>query len=79
MSAAEEITRDEKGRALAQDGYPTSGCAKVEEAMAISTLSRSKIYLMMKSGELETKVFGKSRRITWASIREKFLTSEVGQ
>lgn len=74
-----EIIRDEKGRVLAPDGYPIAGCAKVDEAIAVSNLSRSKVYLMMKTGELETKQFGKSRRITWASIRKAFLTSGVAQ
>lgn len=73
----EEIRRDEKGRLLAPDGWPVSGCAKIEEAKAVSGLSRSKLYDMMRTGELETKQFGKSRRITWASIRQNFLTSEV--
>jgi hypothetical protein len=37
------------------------------------------LYGMMTSGELETKRFGKSRRITWASIRQTFLSSDVSR
>jgi len=72
-----DIQRDEKGRSLAPDGWPISGCATINEAVAVSSLSRSKLYNMIVAGELETKRFGKSRRITWASIRQTFLSSEV--
>ena len=72
-----ELKRDEKGRVLAADGYPTAGCATITEGVAVSGLSRSKLYNMIDAGELETKRFGKSRRITWASIRQTFLSSEV--
>lgn len=74
-----EIRRDEKGRVLADDGYPTAGLASITEAVAVSGLSRSKIYNMIGTGELETRRFGKSRRITWASMRATFLASEVSQ
>jgi hypothetical protein len=74
-----EISRDERGRVLADDGYPRSGLASIAETVAVSGLSRSMIYLMIRRGELETKCFGKSRRITWASIRQTFLSSEVAQ
>lgn len=74
-----EIQRDEKGRALAPDGWPISGCATINEVVAVSSLSRSKLYNMIEAGELETKRFGKSRRVTWASIRQTFLSSEVAQ
>jgi predicted DNA-binding transcriptional regulator AlpA len=47
------------------------------EAVAVSGLSKSKLYLMICRGELEVKQFGRSRRITWASIRSAFLSSEV--
>jgi len=74
-----EIRRDEHGRVVAADGYPISGCAKMTEATAVSGLSKSKLYTMISRNELETKTFGKSRRITWASIRQTFLSSEVGK
>jgi len=74
-----EIRRDEHGRVVAADGYPTAGCAKMAESQAVSGLSKSKLYNMIGSGELETKTFGKSRRITWASLRKAFLSSEVAQ
>ena len=74
-----DIQRDEKGRVIAPDGWPVSGCATITEAIAVSSLSRSKLYNMIDAGELESKRFGKSRRITWASIRQTFLTSEVSR
>ena len=74
-----EVSRDERGRVTAPDGYPTAGLASITEAIAVSGLSRSMIYIMINRGELETKRFGKSRRITWASIRKAFLSSEVAQ
>ena len=74
-----DIQRDEKGRVIAPDGWPVSGCATITEAIAVSSLSRSKLYNMIDAGELETKRFGKSRRITWASIRQTFLSSEVAR
>jgi len=73
------INRDEKGRVLADDGYPLSGLATINEGVAVSGLSRSKVYEMIRTGQLESRQFGKSRRITWASIRQNFLTSEVAK
>jgi len=75
--AEAEIQRDEKGRILHPDGWPLSGCATIAEAMAVSSLSRSKIYLMITQHDLEAKKFGKARRITWQSLRKAFLTSEA--
>jgi hypothetical protein len=73
------IKRDEKGRILAADGWPISGCATFREGKSLSGLSISKLYNMANAGELETKQFGRSRRITWASLRKAFLSSEVAQ
>lgn len=73
---AMEIRRDERGRVLANDGYPTAGLASISEAIAVSGLSRSMLYLLIRRGDLETKAFGKARRITWQSIRQNFLTSD---
>jgi predicted DNA-binding transcriptional regulator AlpA len=78
VDIAGAIKRDEKGRVIASDGWPVSGCATINETIAVSSLSRSKLYNMIDAGELETKRFGKSRRVTWASIRKTFLSSEVG-
>ncbi len=75
--AETDIKRDEKGRVLAPDGYPIAGCATFREGKAVSGLSISKLYNMAAKGELETVCFGKSRRITWASLRKTFLSSEV--
>ena len=71
---ASDIQRDEKGRVIAADGYPTTGLATISEAIAISGLSRSKIYDMLTRGQLESRQFGKSRRITWASMRAAFMS-----
>ncbi len=79
VDIAGAIKRDEKGRVIASDGWPISGCGTVGETIAVSGLSRSKIYNMIDAGELETKRFGKSLRITWASIRQTFLSSEVAR
>lgn len=73
---ATEIQRDERGRVVAADGYPTAGLATISEAMAVSGLSRSKIYDMVSREQLESRRFGKSRRITWASLRAAFLSGE---
>ena len=71
---ATEIQRDEKGRVVAADGWPTTGLATISEAIAISGLSRSKVYDMIAREQLESRRFGKSRRITWASLRSVFMS-----
>ena len=76
---ATEIQRDEKGRVIAADGYPTAGLATIQEAIALSGLSRSKVYHMLSMGELESRRFGKSRRITWASLRAAFIDVAAAQ
>ena len=68
-----EIRRDEKGRPIADDGYPIGGLATVDDAVTISGLGRSHIYSLMARGQLEVRRFGRSRRITWASLRAAFL------
>jgi excisionase family DNA binding protein len=73
------MKRDEYGRPIADDGYPIAGLGTINEAVAVSRLSRSQIYNMINANKLEAVRFGRSRRITWQSIREKFLTSEVAQ
>lgn len=71
---ATEIQRDEKGRVIAADGWPTTGLATISEAIAVSGLSRSKIYDMIAKRQLESRQFGKSRRITWGSLRQVFMS-----
>ena len=71
---ATEIQRDEKGRVVAADGWPTTGLATISEAVVISGLSRSKVYDMIAREQLESRRFGKSRRITWASLRSVFMS-----
>lgn len=73
------LKRDEYGRPIADDGYPIAGLGTINEAVAVSRLSRSQIYNLINRQELEAVRFGRSRRITWQSIREKFLTSEVAK
>lgn len=67
------LRRDELGRAIAEDGYPIGGLATIAEAEVACRLSRSKLYQMIQRGELETRRFGRSCRITWASLRAAFL------
>jgi len=67
------LRRDEQGRVIADDGHPVSGLATIAEAVMVSRLSRSHIYSMINRGELEARRFGRSCRITWASIRAAFL------
>ena len=73
------MKRDEYGRPIADDGYPIAGLGTINEAVAVSRLSRSQIYNMINRHELEAVRFGRSRRITWQSLRETFLTSEVSR
>ena len=65
--------KPEISRPLAEDGYPAAGLACVAEVVAVSRLSRSKVYEMLTSGELPSVRFGKSRRIRWTDIRRLFL------
>ena len=70
----DELRRDDLGRMVAADGYPLAGLAFIDDATAIGAMSRSHIYSMVRNGELEAKRFGRSCRITWASIRQAFLS-----
>jgi len=58
---------------LAADGWPVSGMAQIDEVCAASSLSRSKVYSMLTSGELPSVRFGRSRRVSWATVRRMFL------
>ena len=73
MDDTYDLRRDEHGRVIAADGYPVAGLATIAEAVTISQLSRSHIYSLIARGELEVRRFGRSRRITWASLRTAFL------
>lgn len=73
MDETQVLRRDEQGRVVADDGYPVVGLATIAEAVTISGLSRSHIYSLLSRGELVAKRFGRSRRITWASLRAAFL------
>ena len=72
------IRRDEKGRPIAADGYPISGLAHAKTIAAIPDLSVSTIYAMIASGELESRPFGRSRRVPWAAVRKMFLETQDG-
>jgi excisionase family DNA binding protein len=65
-----EIRRDEKGRPIAEDGYPTAGLATIEEAAMASSLSREMMYKLASAGQLECRRFGRSLRIPWAALRD---------
>jgi excisionase family DNA binding protein len=66
----EQIRRDERGRPIAEDGYPTGGMASVEEASTVSGLSTGMIYKLSQNGELECRRFGRTIRIPWAALRD---------
>jgi len=71
-----EPKRDKHGRLLGPDGYPVAGLATVKDAVEVSSLSKSMVYHMIDTGELESKRYGRSVRIPWASIREEFLAPD---
>ena len=68
-----QIRRDEKGRVIAEDGYPLSGLATPRDGIAISSLSRAEFYKRIRSGEIPSRKFGRAIRIEWAVIRRMFL------
>lgn len=71
-----EFLRDEKGRPIAADGYPTGGLARAREVAAFAGLAMSTIYAMIASGELPSKPFGRSRRVPWSVVRANFLADD---
>ncbi len=70
MSVAEKMKRDEQGRPVADDGYPTGGLASISEVATASSLSIAMIYKMISGGELECRRIGRSVRIPWSAVRE---------
>lgn len=72
-TVCEVVRRDERGRIVAEDGYPVAGLATTAEAVALSGLSRSQIYAMLRRGELHGRRFGRVLRISWHSLRAAFL------
>ena len=64
--------RDQSGRLLAHDGWPVGGLASVKDVCHASSLSRSKIYAMIESGELPVLRFGRAVRVPWRVVREVF-------
>lgn len=77
MTSTLELLRDEKGRPLAEDGWPMSGLAQVREIAAASSLSTSTIYQMISDGSLPSRPFGRARRVEWAVVRRLFLTPQL--
>ncbi len=69
---ATEFRRDDKGRPIAEDGWPKAGLAHAKEAAAYSSHAISTIYAMIASGELPSQSFGRSRRVPWVEVRRKF-------
>ncbi|PQO38884.1 hypothetical protein C5Y96_03155 [Blastopirellula marina] len=51
-----------------QSQSATTGLAKVTDAVRFLQISRTKLYDMMKSGELPFVLIGRNRRIPWAAI-----------
>ena len=70
--AQDQYRRDDLGRPIADDGYPLSGMAKIQEIVALSGLSRSTVYGMLDV-ELPTQYFGRCRRVPWPNVRRVFL------
>lgn len=69
-----DIKRDEKGRPVAEDGYPMGGLATVAEVVAATGLSRTSLYDMIQAGELPVRRIGRCVRISWEIVRETFLS-----
>lgn len=76
MSEATAIRRDEKGRPVAEDGYPIGGLANATEIATATNLGLSTVYAMFSSGEIPTKAFGRSRRAEWSVVRQMFFSGE---
>lgn len=76
MSKWADLTRDESGRLLGEDGYPIGGLATVHEVVAVSTLCKSIIYKMINDGDLPAKRFGRAVRVPWTDVREIFLDAK---
>lgn len=71
------MAKTEFSRPVAADGWPSAGLAKIQEVVLASGLSRSKIYAMLGTGELPSVRFGKSRRVPWPVVRERFLRCDI--
>lgn len=72
-------SKDKQGRLLAPDGWPVGGLARVSEAVGFLQLSRSKVYELVRSGDLRSVTFGKSRRLRWEDLREVAAGASVGE
>ena len=72
-----DARRDEFGRALASDGLPLGGNARVIEVAAVSGLRRRKLYSMCDSGELPSIRVGRTILIPWREVRSVLLEPEV--
>lgn len=68
--ATEILRRDELGRPIAEDGYPSGGLAGVSEIARACSLSPGLIYKMINSGELEARRFGRAMRVPWQAVRD---------
>ena len=55
-----------------------SSLATVREVAAFLSLSRSKVYQMMDSGELPYIKLGKCRRVHWADVEALVGRSRIG-
>jgi hypothetical protein len=71
-SVVNTVGRDDSGRAVAADGWPVGGNARVREVAAYSGLSKGEIYARINSGELESRRFGKAICVPWKVVRRTF-------
>lgn len=76
MTKTPIVRRDEKGRPIGRDGYPLGGLATIPEFAAATAIGVSTTYALIVSGEIPAKRIGRSRRIEWRVIRDRFLDSE---
>jgi excisionase family DNA binding protein len=65
ITNGEVITNGEGGLGFAK---AKGGLARIKHAQDFLQVSRSKVYLLMKSGELPSVKLGKNRRIPWAAL-----------
>ena len=73
----DDARRDKFGRALADDGLPLGGNARVTEVATVSGLRRSKLYKMCENGELASIRVGRTVLIPWREVRSVLLEPGV--
>lgn len=71
--------RDEHGRPVARDGYPTAGLATVKEVAAVAARSVVTIRRMIYRGELKATSGHKAVRVPWQEVRRAFIDIAVSE